>query len=587
METREITQLLMGPLGGLVLVALAFLALPAWLVLVLVVLVVAAIAYWIYDRFTGMEPASVTAALRAMGFHIGEEAEAGYLPIGIDPSPIAKPIFGTPEPAGTVWYRFVHGAVMGGTGSNKTVGWAYPAVRFHQGALVINDPSRELGHGTAEYRARGGPVWIFDASTPFGEALRAPAGVRVRINPIRWIRAGTVHQFDDAKIIAKQLTDPDSTFESSTSEHFRNSALDLGTALIEHVLDDCPRDQQNFTTIFRKLQNFIATIDDLLKSKNERVRLAGKAFETCKKADRGEKWDVVSTMKAGLSVFESPIVADNTAESDFDMTALLAGDAPGTLYIQNPPRGRGVLMPLTKLLFSIMASEMLDEPGMISGKKKQHELLMIIDEFTRLGRMEPMDTISGEGRKYGIRLLALFQSRSACERIYGKDFIGNMELKAFCRVSEEADLRYLSTLFGMHEEERRSVSSPDTMFTDPGDRRVSISTQKEINLRQEEIAAMADNEQIVVLSHHAPVKLGKIMWNDPMVIEATTKAEAAKKAERAVAGVSVTEMLDRIKKTQKVIASYCGVCPSTITRWKSGEIIPGAEHIRKLAELAG
>lgn len=97
---------------------------------------------------------------------------------------------------------------------------------------------------------------------------------------------------------------------------------------------------------------------------------------------------VVSTAEAALTLYKDPIVAANTAQSDFRIADLMNADHPVSLYLVVPSSDldrSGRLIRLTRNQTGKRLTEGMDVQRQRNGYR--HRLLMTLGDFLSLGRL--------------------------------------------------------------------------------------------------------------------------------------------------------------------------------------------------------
>src|SRR3979411_2687371 len=114
-----------------------------------------------------------------------------------------------------------------------------------------------------------------------------------------------------------------------------------------------------------------------------------KVQEMLDKEDR-DFGGVLSTAKTALTLYSDPLVAQNTSASDFTIADLVNYARPISLYLYVRPSDKIRLRPLIRLMFTMVVNR-LTEKMMFQGAEQirnRHRLLLLIDEFPSLNRME-------------------------------------------------------------------------------------------------------------------------------------------------------------------------------------------------------
>ena len=269
-------------------------------------------------------------------------------------------------------------------------------------------------------------------------------GIGAQFNPLAEIRLGTPRDVSDAQNIAQMLTHPNG--DSDDEDHWVESATSLLTGVILYAcyaaLNEgrtaCLPDVAHVLT--RPGETFVDTLNEmLLQSQDPAGRfgwtsatgrptaihpvVAEKAQEMLNKEER-EQSGILSSAKVKLQLYSDPIVASNIRCSDFSVDDLVNQETPVTLYIVVPPSDKDRAKPLTRLLFALIVNRLTESMQFAHGRSVQtnrHRLLMMIDEFPTLGRMDGIVNAMGYTAGYGIKFYLIVQDKTQLNRVYGEN----------------------------------------------------------------------------------------------------------------------------------------------------------------------
>jgi type IV secretion system protein VirD4 len=88
---------------------------------------------------------------------------------------------------------------------------------------------------------------------------------------------------------------------------------------------------------------------------------------------------------------------------------LMQAEHPLSLYIIVPDSDRLRLKPLTRLLMTMITKRLVEK---LNPKENQHRLLMLIDEFPRLGKLPLIADALSFLAGYNIKVMLVMQSKS-------------------------------------------------------------------------------------------------------------------------------------------------------------------------------
>src|SRR5262249_16422746 len=105
---------------------------------------------------------------------------------------------------------------------------------------------------------------------------------------------------------------------------------------------------------------------------------------------------IKATAESFFGIFADPLIAANTSASDFRVGDLMCAERPATLFLQPPPSDATRLMPLMRLVLNQITRSLMEEQTLdAGGRKKRHQLLLLLDEFPQLGRLSFFETAMG------------------------------------------------------------------------------------------------------------------------------------------------------------------------------------------------
>ena len=142
--------------------------------------------------------------------------------------------------------------------------------------------------------------------------------------------------------------------------------------------------------------------------------------------DRPEKeaGSVLSTAKSYLSLYRDPVVGRNVSRSDFRVKDLMNHATPVSLYIITQPTDKDRLRPLVRVLINMIVRLSADKMDFENGRPKaryKHRMLLMMDEFPALGKLDIMQESLAFIAGYGIKCYLVIQDLSQLHAAYGKE----------------------------------------------------------------------------------------------------------------------------------------------------------------------
>ena len=153
------------------------------------------------------------------------------------------------------------------------------------------------------------------------------------------------------------------------------------------------------------------------------VFIAGSAKEMLNKADN-ESSGVVSTALTNLALYRDPVVALNTAACDFRIHDLMNFAAPVNLYLVISPADIDRMRPLLRLMVDMIVRRVCSKMEFADGASKasyKHRLLLLLDEFTSLGKLPIMEKALAYIAGYGGKVYLIVQDITQLNGVYGKE----------------------------------------------------------------------------------------------------------------------------------------------------------------------
>ena len=137
-----------------------------------------------------------------------------------------------------------------------------------------------------------------------------------------------------------------------------------------------------------------------------------------------EAGSVLSTAKSFLALYRDPIVAANTSKSDFKIKQLMNLSDPVSLYVVTQPTDKSRLVPLVRLLVNLVIRLLADKMEFAGGRSVKgyaHRLLLMLDEFPSLGKLDIIQESLAFVAGYGLKCYLITQDMSQIFAKYGKD----------------------------------------------------------------------------------------------------------------------------------------------------------------------
>jgi type IV secretion system protein VirD4 len=219
---------------------------------------------------------------------------------------------------------------------------------------------------------------------------------------------------------------------------------------------------------------------------------------------------VIATMQAPLQQFLSPILAAATNATDFDILAIRK--RPTTLYIDIPTNKLDESSKLLNIFFSSVIGNNLDkqlgeEPSL------KHQMLMLMDEFTAMGRLEVWAKRISISASYGVRDCCIIQSQAQLRSTYGdhdaQNFITNHAAQVVFAPREQGDANAYSEMLGYKTLRRKQESRSHGGGANQTS--TSYSEERRALMLPQEVKELHGGDELIFAEGCKPIR-GKKKW---------------------------------------------------------------------------
>jgi len=395
------------------------------------------------------------------------------------------------------------------TRSGKGVGLVVPTLLTWPGSAIVHDIKGENWTLTAGWRGRFGRVMLFDPTNLQSSAY----------NPLLEVRRGE-WEVRDVQNIADVLVDPEGALEKRNHWEKTSHSLLVGTIL--HVLyaesDKTLAGVASFLSdprrpIEKTLRAMMTTPH--LGEKGVHPVVASAARELLNKSEN-ERSGVLSTAMSFLGLYRDPVVAAVTRRCDWRIRDLVEAKHPVTLYLVVPPSDISRTKPLVRLILNQIGRRLTEE---LENKQRRHRLLLMLDEFTALGRLDFFESALAFMAGYGLKSFLIAQSLNQIEKAYGQNnsILDNCHVRVSFATNDERTAKRVSDALGMATEIRAMKNYAGSRLS-PWLGHLMISRQETARplLTPGEIMQLSPDDEIVMISGSAPVRAKKVRYyEDP------------------------------------------------------------------------
>jgi type IV secretion system protein VirD4 len=403
-----------------------------------------------------------------------------------------------------------HQIVSGASRSGKGVGHVVPTLLNWPASALVYDVKCELWPLTAGYRETLGSALFFNPASPES----------ARFNPLFEIRKGP-EEIRDTQNVVEMLVNPDGS--KTHKDIWDAKAAEFLVAVILHVLYAAPDDQKNLATVRAKLLDYNKTCARMIATPHRLNPQTGRPEvhpEVARVArdliTKYEKFrdSVAVTASSYLTLWADELVARNTATSDFRLSDLMCADKPLTLYLQPPPSDAARLRPLIRLIINQVCRALMEHLEADSdGQVKQHRLLLLLDEFPTLGRLDYFSMNLRQMGGYGLKAHLIVQSFNDIVEAYGPNntILDNCHILTAFASADTATCQRISQMSGTTTEYRESYSEPRPRWG-MGRRSVSYAEQVRPLLQPGDVRELSNDQQLLFVTGHKPLRTDKLRY---------------------------------------------------------------------------
>jgi type IV secretion system protein VirD4 len=393
------------------------------------------------------------------------------------------------------------------TRSGKGVGLVVPTLLSWSASAVIHDIKGENWQITAGWRSRFSHCLLFNPTDPKSAAY----------NPLLEVRRGA-HEVRDVQNIADILVDPEGALERRNHWEKTSHALLVGAIL--HVLyagtDKTLRGVANFLS--DPACPFELTLHRMMTTKHlgdaPHPVVASAAREVLNKSDN-ERSGVLSTAMSFLGLYRDPTVAEVTSRCDWRIADLIASEHPVSLYLVVPPSDISRTKPLVRLILNQIGRRLTESLDGSDGIARRHKLLLMLDEFPALGRLDFFETALAFMAGYGIRSFLIAQSLNQIDKAYGQNhsILDNCHVRVTFATNDERTAKRISETLGTATELRAQRNYAGHRLA-PWLGHLMVSRQETARplLTPGEVMQLPPDDAVVMVSSLAPIKAKKLRY---------------------------------------------------------------------------
>lgn len=395
------------------------------------------------------------------------------------------------------------------TRSGKGVGVVIPNLLEYEESVVVLDIKQENYELTSGWRAKQGQeVFLFN---PFAEDRRSH-----RWNPLSYVSDDPAFRVSDLMSIAAMLYPDGSDDQKFWVSQARNAFMAFTLYLFDNHDDErrsgFPGGQgvPTLGAIYRissgdgtDLRKYLQTLASRpflsANAKSAFANLLSQADETFA--------SIMGTFKEPLNAWINPVLDAATSSNDFLLTDLRKKKM--TIYIGIQPNKLAESRMIINLFFSQIINLNTKELPK-SNPDLKHQVLLLMDEFTSIGKVDIIASAVSYMAGYNVRLLPIIQSMAQLDATYGRDvsrtIITNHALQILFAPREQQDANDYSDMLGYTTLRKKNI-------TKGREKSHSFSEERRALMLPQELKAMGTDKEVFLyegIPH--PVMCDKIRY---------------------------------------------------------------------------
>ena len=360
-----------------------------------------------------------------------------------------------------------HMVTIAGTGSGKSTGALIPNICLHEGNILVIDPKGELaaitarrrGHGGGGVRGMGDDVFVLD---PF--------------HIVPGFQTASYNVFDEMERVAQYDADRPVSYASKVAQalipntskdpYWDEAPRTFISGLLLHILQG-PKEHRNLVRLRTLImEGDVETYRSVSKSGDSR----GDAFDaltvmmqnspdgpyrhvivgcanSLSKMSHNLRGSVMAMAMQDTSFLDLPEIRRISMKSDFLLEDLKTRQI--SVYLCLPLNAVTGMEGRWLRMFVMLTVDMM----MRVTKAPNPPILLAIDEFPSLGKLDGMELAAPTLRSYGVRLWVIGQDIEQFEKVYPDSwggFIGGAEAVQFMGITHPPTVAYLAERLGHH-----------------------------------------------------------------------------------------------------------------------------------------
>ncbi|EJF79037.1 Ti-type conjugative transfer system protein TraG [Bartonella doshiae] len=399
-----------------------------------------------------------------------------------------------------------HMIFFAGSGGYKTTSTVVPTCLTYPGSIICLDPSTEVAPIVRFARKKMGNrnVIVLDPNSVLTK----------NFNVLDWLLDENVPRTQrEANIVSfSKLLLSDKKSDNSSAEYFSTQAHNLLTALLAHVIfsDEYEDSERNLKTLREILSQSETAVVNQLRMIQETTpspfirEMVGIFTEMAEQTFSG----VYTTASKDTQWLSLSNYADLVCGNDFASSDITNGDIdvflnlPASILNSYPAIGR------------VIIGAFLNAMVIADGKYKKR-VLFVLDEVDLLGYMNILEEARDRGRKYGTSLMLFYQSSGQLVNHFGesgaRSWFESCSFVSYAAIKDLQTAKDISERCGQMTIEVTGTSKSRGISLEKGSHNINYQ-QRALILPHEIIQNMRQDEQIILMQGHPPLRCGRAIY---------------------------------------------------------------------------
>ncbi len=393
------------------------------------------------------------------------------------------------------------------TRSGKGVGIVIPNLLDYRESAVVLDIKQENFDLTSGWRQSiGHEVYLFN---PFAEDRRTH-----RWNPMTYVSPDPAFRVSDLQSIAAMLYPDGDDKDKFWVSQARNAFLAFALYLFERHEHEPTTEKPTLGAVLRLASGDGGELKPYLQKLVEAPFLSQQsrtAFSGLLSQADVTFASIIGSFREPLNPWLNPVLDAATSEDDFRLDDVRRRRM--TIYVGIQPNKLAESRLIVNLFFSQLINVNTKTLPQNDASLK-HQCLLLMDEFTSIGRVDIISKAVAYMAGYNLRLLPIIQSMAQLDAVYGKELsrtiITNHALQIIYAPREQQDANDYSEMLGYTTIRRRARTRSHGQGRNVSDNEV---LEKRALMLPQELKAMGPEKEIVLyegLAH--PILCRKVRY---------------------------------------------------------------------------